>query len=96
MEIPVRFRVNKTLYTVHRWRTHNHLGYINYDSRDIVVSTHRPSTGNPLSKKLQAQTFWHEVTHAILKDMGHPLEGNEKFVDNFAKRLNDVVHSAEL
>jgi hypothetical protein len=45
--------------------------------------------------KERAEVFWHEVTHAILHDMKHPLWRSEKFVQAFAKRLNDSIHSAE-
>jgi hypothetical protein len=41
-----------------------------------------------------SETFWHEVTHAILHDMDHPLWKDEKFVTAFSKRLNEVVHTA--
>lgn len=44
----------------------------------------------------RAETFWHEVTHAILHDMKHPQWDDEKFVKAFSKRLNEVVHTAEL
>ena len=96
MAIPKKFRISRSRYTVERVQIGMRLGYISYRNRIIYLSPTRPSTGRPLSPKLQAETFWHEVTHAILKDMGHKLEGNEEFVDGFAKRLNDVVHSAEL
>lgn len=43
-----------------------------------------------------SETFWHEVTHAILHDMGDPLWKNEKFVTQFSKRLNQVIHTAKL
>jgi predicted heme/steroid binding protein len=41
-------------------------------------------------------TFWHELTHAILYDMGHDLSSNERFVSAFANRLCDAVNSAKL
>jgi len=39
-------------------------------------------------------TFWHELTHAILKDMGSKLEANEDFVCAFSSRLNKAILSA--
>ena len=45
--------------------------------------------------KTISETFWHEVTHAILYDMGDPRWKDEKFVEGFSKRLNEVVHSAK-
>lgn len=41
-------------------------------------------------------TFWHEVTHAILRDMDHPLWRSEKFVSAFARRMTEIVLTAEL
>lgn len=44
-----------------------------------------------------AETFWHEVTHAILDDMGEStLSSNERFVTRFAQRLNRMVHTARM
>lgn len=40
-------------------------------------------------------TFWHELTHAILHDMGHGLATNERFVEQFSERLHKAIESAE-
>jgi hypothetical protein len=37
--------------------------------------------------------FWHEVTHAILHDMGANWK-DEKFVIAFSKRLNQAIQTA--
>ena len=47
------------------------------------------------TKRKMSDTFWHEVTHAILEDMGHKLEADEKFVTAFANRLTKVITKAE-
>ena len=61
----------------------------------IRLSTHRFNERIPLRRK--TQTFWHEVVHAILFDMGqHTLNHDERFVDGFAKRLTQVVYTARL
>jgi hypothetical protein len=40
-------------------------------------------------------TFWHELVHAILNDMGeHTLNKDEKFVTGFANRLTKAIKSA--
>lgn len=55
----------------------------------IVVAPHR-------SPKQQHETYLHELTHAILWDMGRTgLCKNENFVGEFAKKLNNALHSAE-
>jgi hypothetical protein len=38
--------------------------------------------------------FWHEVTHAILHDMGEDWR-DEKFVIAFSKRLNQAIQTAK-
>lgn len=37
--------------------------------------------------------FWHEVTHAILHDMGQAWRG-EAFVEGFSKRLTECIMTA--
>lgn len=71
-------------------------GDINYDTKTIRVAMRHPKTLKPMTERQQSYTFWHEMTHAILKDMGHRLEANEEFVDAFAIRLNDAIHNAKL
>ena len=48
------------------------------------------------SKTRQHNTLWHEVTHAILHDMGEDkLNHNEKFVSGFADRLEQAIRTAK-
>lgn len=49
----------------------------------------------PRSERQRSETFWHELTHTILHDMGSKLEANEQFVTAFSKRLNDAIRSAK-
>jgi hypothetical protein len=42
-----------------------------------------------------AETFWHEVMHCVLHEMGNPLWKDEKFVTAFSQRLNQVVYTAK-
>lgn len=64
------------------------LGYIDYTPGVIYVHT------SP-AKQMQ-ETFWHELTHAVLYEMGHPLYRNETFVTEFSKLLNRAIHTAKL
>ena len=51
--------------------------------------------GNSYSAGERSETFWHETTHAILAAMGrHKLNNDEKFVTEFAKLLDEAVHTA--
>jgi len=47
------------------------------------------------SSKMQ-ETFWHELTHAILYEMDHPLYRNEQFVTKFSTLLNRAINTAKL
>jgi hypothetical protein len=68
-----------------------------YRSDDIIVV----AKGNPKRNELykpddRANTFWHELTHVILQDMGERrLNANEKFVSAFADRLHQAIKTAE-
>jgi hypothetical protein len=47
-------------------------------------------------KEELADTFWHEVVHAILEDMGqYELNKNEAFVTQFANRLTVAIKTAK-
>lgn len=95
MQIPITFKVGKQKYTVRTtdargWITgqlHPSLGTI------TVATTYRM---RPRKPREVALTFWHEVTHAILHDMGHPQWDDEQFVNDFSTRLNQVIHTAKL
>ena len=89
--IPKSVVVSRKRYDVHvgdakRFKRAN--GYIDFVPANIYVHTNKRS-------KMQ-ETFWHELTHAILHDMGHDLCDNERFVTAFANRLSDAVNSAKL
>ena len=57
----------------------------------FINKVNAPETAAEIS-----DTFWHELTHAILHDMEHPLCRNERFVSGFSERLNRAVNSARL
>jgi hypothetical protein len=69
------------------------LGHIDYESRTIRIA--KQAHNKAVGKHERSDTFWHELTHAILHDMKHPLSADEVFVEKFSKRLNDAVHSAK-
>jgi len=48
------------------------------------------SDNDELSERFKLQTFYHEVVHFILNEMGEAkLNNNEKFVDIFSKLLTE-------
>lgn len=97
MKIPKKFRVGKTHYKVAytAWFDNPHKrGEILYGPRKITLALVKGPYGTLVPERRITHTFWHEATHAILHDMGHRLHTNEGFVDEFAKRLTDIVYSA--
>lgn len=99
MIIPKKIKVGKTLYDV-RWfkeicKSEQVVrGVVEYDLNKITMA--KTDGKHRYSKKEKEETFWHELTHAILKDMKHELYDNEKFVIQFSQRLNDAIRSAKL
>jgi hypothetical protein len=67
-----------------------------YQPYQVHVAWFGPDSRYVRNPRKRAETFWHEVTHAILHDMGNPLWKNEQFVTQFSKRLNQVVQTAKL
>lgn len=95
--IPKHISVGRSKYAVDVVKTpgrHRH-GFIDYEAQKIVVGTHVQRTQRRMTTKQQTHTFWHEMTHAILRDMEHRLEHDEEFVDEFARRLNNAIYSAK-
>jgi hypothetical protein len=88
MQIPSKFSIRRKRYRVeHRTRMPLLMSGRLYPGRGVVQIA-KVNANKPL-------TFWHEVTHAILHDMDHPLWDDEKFVQQFSKRLVGVIKSAE-
>jgi hypothetical protein len=87
--IPKTVRVGRRKYVVHvgpAKRFPRALGYIDYTPGDIYIHDHKPAQ--------MQETFWHELTHAILHEMDHPLYRSEVFVTQFAKLLSQSINSA--
>jgi hypothetical protein len=72
------------------------IGCVNYDRRRIQLGRTSNTTGKEFKPEQIADTFWHEVVHTILKDMGeHRLNSNEAFVTKFANRLTETINTAK-
>jgi hypothetical protein len=95
MKIPKEITVGKTTYTVRRGSKTGCLGNIDYQTKIISVAT-QDAYGNKLESEEVHDTFWHELTHAVLHDMNHPLRDDEKFVGKFAYKLSCAIDSARL
>lgn len=97
MNIPSRVKVGKTWYDINKVKHMYRKGVVGgtwYREKIIEIATH--SNTRPLKFKREDvyDTFWHELTHAILKDMDSELEADEKFVTAFSKRLTKAIISA--
>ena len=64
------------------------MGQISFKQGSIKISTKYPAAE-------VRNTFWHEMTHAVLREMGHDLCDNERFVTAFANTLSDAIDSAK-
>ncbi len=71
------------------------MGTIHYGPKRIEVATHSGRTGLAYSPHEVRDTFWHEVTHGILYEMGHGYYRNERFVQKFASLLTKAIESAK-
>jgi hypothetical protein len=96
---PRRMRVGKKMYSVEVVEAmieKNCVGRTLYAERNIKIAAKHNATGRFLAGAEIRDTFWHEVTHAILEDMGrHTLNRDERFVSEFANRLSKAIDSAK-
>ena len=96
MLIPKKITVGKKTYTVTqvpKIDPHGMLGRVVYNDEIIWLATH-DAHGTRLHKKELYDSFWHELTHAVLHDMRHTLRDDEKFVTAFANRFSHAIDNA--
>lgn len=95
--IPTTIRIGKSAYRLEfPDRMPNPLvrGNINYGTRTISIAYR---AGVPLRRRSDSgrmKTYWHEVVHGILYDMGSRKFRDEIFVDGIATRIAQVTNSA--
>ena len=97
MLIPKQFRINGVLYGVHvveQVSVRRAVGLIHYDTQKVILAERNNVSGRVLSTRKRTEVFWHEVVHGVLHDMQHKLRDDEKFVEDVAVRLTDVIWSA--
>jgi len=96
--IPQEVTVGYRPYTVKKIRTFGKecvRGKVKYLKAEIVIANYGYAVG-AYSPKEQFETYWHELTHAILFEMGHELFNNEEFVSSFADKLAHSINTAKL
>ena len=99
MLIPKQFDLGDKTYKVELVRhtkPKGTMGTIYYDRHRVEIATDSGLSDRSFKQEELTDTFWHEVTHAILRDMNHRQWNDEKFVDAFAKRLTQVVTTEKL
>jgi hypothetical protein len=99
LEIPTSFKLDRRPYlvsVVRHTKPVGTMGSVLYCSRQIEIATHSGLNQREFTREELADTFWHEVTHTILHDMGNKLWRSEKFVTEFSRRLTEVVLTAKL
>jgi hypothetical protein len=96
--IPRRIRVGARQYSIDIVETmlrKRDMGRIHYDQQRIELGKTSNVTGRRFAPVTMQENFWHEIVHAILDDMGRDnLNRDEKFVQDFAERLTQVINSA--
>ena len=99
MMIPKRFELGDRTYTVRMLPTmnkHGVMGATYFQAARIEIGKKSKRTGVAYRQEEVNETFWHELTHAILNDMGSSLDRDEEFVTQFASRLAQAVSTAKL
>lgn len=97
MDLPKKLKVGDRWYSVEIVETMQRraqMGCVYYGTGEIEVAVKSNTTNKPYTKAEVSDTFWHELTHAILYDMGSSLYKNEKFVTRFANRLAKAINTA--
>ena len=99
MKLPTKIRVGRRWYSVEvveAMLDKAVIGRVHYDNRRIQLGRTSNTTGKEFRPEQIADTFWHEVVHTILRDMGeHRLNSNEAFVTKFANRLTEAIQHAK-
>ena len=98
MELPKKIKVGDRWYSVEIVETMQRkaqMGYVYYGTGLIEIAKKSNVTNKTYSDEEVSDTFWHELTHAILYDMGSSLHSNEKFVTRFANRLSKAINTAK-
>lgn len=88
MRIPKKFDLGARRYRVRVMPKMSVYGSVMPPRSLMLISKERPAR--------MTRTFWHELMHAVLYDMNHPLTADEKFVEAVAVRLTQVVRTVEL
>ena len=97
--LPTKLKVGDKWYSVEvveAMREKGLMGRVYYPEQKIKIGLISNRTGTKFKLERVQDTFWHEVVHAILQDMGRDaLNSDEKFVTGFANRLTKAIQTAK-
>lgn len=96
--IPRRIKVGDKMYSVdiiQSMQKKRDMGRVWYELQRIQIGQTSNVDGRKYSDIQMSETFWHELVHAILYEMGSGLYNNERFVHEFAMHLSRAIHSAK-
>jgi hypothetical protein len=97
--LPKKLKVGDKWYSVEvveAMREKGLMGRVYYPEQKIKIGLVSNRTGAKFKMEHVQDSFWHEVVHAILQDMGRDaLNRDEKFVTGFANRLTKAIQTAK-
>ena len=97
LTLPKKVKVGENWYSVDiadTMRDRMYMGEVHYAKRTITRAR-KSYHGVPLKLSALHETFWHELTHAILESMDRTeLNNDENFVEEFSARLAKAIASA--
>jgi hypothetical protein len=97
LTLPKKVKVGERWYSVEvveALRNKGEMGRVYYD-KGVIELGRRTHHGIPLKLSALNETFWHELVHVILYEMGeHKLNDRERFVEDFAERLAQAINTA--
>jgi hypothetical protein len=97
LTLPKKVKVGDNWYSVDiadTMRERLYMGEVHYAKRTITLARNSYH-GIPLKLSALQETFWHELTHAILESMDcTELNNDENFVEEFSNRLAKAIQSA--
>lgn len=98
-QLPRKIKVGEKWYSVEvveAMAERGRMAYVSYQQKKITVARTSNVNGRQYKPHEVDTSFWHELVHAILDDMRHPLRRNEIFVDRFSSRLAKAIRSARM
>lgn len=97
LTLPKKVKVGDKWYSVEiaeSMQDRLYMGEVHYAKQTITLAR-KSYHGIPLKLSALHETFWHELTHAILESMGRTqLNNDENFVEEFSSRLAKAIASA--